>query len=243
LATVPGGTFFKYPAERKAVAVSCNGNMTQRLQFILTLSAAALFVLAFVLDITFFGQDWTSFWRSVDITRILIIISIVTAIGLFMGLFFFRKKQYKQRLLLTLPIALILFSLADITKVAISYYGLDEEYNYFTAKRDIKNGKVQILETGLLLPNPNVDWEKQQAAEKIVEKRFGYKSVYLECIVTNGIGIYNNVMEDYLDKANGKNWRVKSRQTFDSLIILTTLNKKPHAANSSFIKAGRKNIN
>lgn len=120
--------------------------------------------------------------------------------------------------MLTIPIAFILFSFADISKTAVSYYGLDEEYNYFSAKRDIKNGKIQILETGLILPEPNTDWNKEQEAEKKTEEQFGYKSVYLGCTVTHGIGIYNAVMEDYLNKINGKNWRLKQRQMFDSIM-------------------------
>ena len=195
--------------------------MTQRLQPILTISAGIFFILAFVLDVSYFGQDWTDFWKHINFTAILIIVTIVIAIGLLLGLFLFRKRKYKERLWLTLPIAFILFSFADISKTAISYYGLDEEYNYFTAKRDIKNGKVQILETGLLLPTS--DWDKRQAAQKITENYFGYKSIYLGCVVTNGISTYNFIMEDYLDKRNGKEWRLRERQMRDSIITFNTL--------------------
>lgn len=188
----------------------------------MTVSAAVLFILAFLLDLSFFGQDWTDLWKNLDATRFAIIIIIIIAGGLFVGLLFFRKQPYRQMLVWTLPIAFIVFSLADITKVAIGYYGLDEEYNYFTAKQDIKSGKIQILETGLLLPDPGVDWEKQQAAKKIAEQNFGYKSVYLGCTVTNGIGMYNEVMEDYLDKVNGKDWRAKERQMRDSILKSVT---------------------
>lgn len=212
---------FQIPVLRQAETASCNGTtMTQRLQFILTTSAILFFILAFALDISYFGEEWTGFWKHVEIKRILFIVAIVTGIGLFLGLFLFRKKKYKERILLTLPIAFVLFSLADISRITNSYYGLYEEYNYFSAKRDIKNGKVQILETGLILPTPNVDLDKQQAAEKITENHFGYKTVYLGCIVTNGIGIYNSVMEDYLEKINGKNWRIKKQQMLDSLMNL-----------------------
>ena len=176
-----------------------------------------------MLDISQFGQDWQNFWFAVSVVRILLIIGFVIVIGLLFGLFLFRRKKYKQRILLTLPIAFILFALADITNLAISYYGLNEDYNYFTANRDIKNGKVQILETGLILPIPNVDWDKQQEAEKMTANHFGYKYVYLGCTVTHGIGIYKNVIEDYLDKRNGKNWRVKSKQMFDSLMTSNNL--------------------
>ena len=192
--------------------------MTQRLKITVTILAAIFFMLAFILDITYFGQDWSIVWKSISITSILLILAIIIVTGLFLGFLLFRKKQYKQRILVTIPIAFILFSLADISKVAISFYGLDDEYNYFSARRDIKNGKVQILETGLILPTPNVDWDKQQAAEEIAANHFGYKTVYLGCTVTHGIDVYNSVMEDYLNEVNGDDWRVKQRLMFDSLM-------------------------
>lgn len=192
--------------------------MTSSSKLILIILAAMLFIIAFILDISQFGQDWHNFWFGVSIARILLITGCIVIVGLLFGLFLFRRKKYKQRILLTLPIAFLLFALADITNLAINYYGLSEEYNYFTAKRDIKNGKVQLLETGLILPAPNVDWDKQQKAEKIIANQFGYKSVYIGCIVRHGVDIYNDIVEDYLDKVNGNNWRVKSKQMFDSLM-------------------------
>ena len=192
--------------------------MTKRSQIILTITAIMFFLFAFILDITSFGQDRNISWKNIEVVRILAIVSIVAAVGLLLGLFLFRKQNYKRRIVLTIPIAFILFSCADIIMTATNYYGLNEEYNYFSANRDIKNGKIQILETGLILPEPNVDWDKQQEAEKKLEKQFGYKSVYLGCIVTHGIGIYNSVMEDYLEKVNGKDWRTKQRHMLDSLM-------------------------
>jgi hypothetical protein len=75
-----------------------------------------------------------------------------------------------------------------------------------------------MLETGFIRPEPNVDWNKKHEAEKSLEKQFGYKSVYLGCIETHGIDIYNSVMKDYLEKINGKNWRTKERQMLDSVM-------------------------
>ena len=192
--------------------------MAKRSQIILTITAIIFFVIAFTLDITSFKQDRNISWKNIEIVRVLAIVLIITAIGLLLGLFLFHKQNYKKRIMLTIPIAFILFSCADITMTATNYYGLNEEYNYFSANRDIKNGKIQILETGLILPEPNVDWGKKQEAEKKLEKQFGYKSVYLGCVVTHGIGIYNSVMEDYLEKVNGENWRKKQQRMIDSLM-------------------------
>lgn len=192
--------------------------MTNRLQTILTITAIASFILAFYLDITSFRQDTNILWNNIEMTRILLILSVIISFGLLLGLLFFRNRTYKRRILFTIPIASILFSCADILKTATSFYGLDEEYNYFTAKKDIKKGKVQILETGLILPEPNVDWEKKQEAGKIAEHEFGYKTIYLGCTVTHGIEIYNSTVEDYLEKVNGKNWRTKKRKIVDSIM-------------------------
>ena len=176
--------------------------MTKQSQIILTIIAIISFVIAFTLDITSFGQDRNISWDNIEIVKILAIVSMVLLGGLLLGLFLFRKQNYTSRIALTMPIAFILFSCAEILMTATSYYGLTEEYNYFSANRDIKKGKIQILKTGLILTEPNVDWVKKQEAEKKLEKQFGYKSVYLECSVTHGIDIYNNVMEDYLEKIN-----------------------------------------
>ena len=199
-----------------------NTLMTKRSQIILTVTAIIFFLIAFILDITSFGQDRHISWKNIEFFRIFAIISIIATVGLLLGLFLFRKQNLKKRISVTVPIAFILFSCADIIHSASSYYGLGEEYNYFSATKDIESGKVQILETGLEMPEPNINWEKKQEAEKKLEKLFGYKSVNLGCIATNGIAIYNSVVEDYLEKTNGKNWRTKERHMLDSLMKSTS---------------------
>ena len=197
--------------------------MTKRSQIILTITAIIFFVIAFILDVTYFGQYRNISWKNIEVVRILAIVSIIASVGFLLGLFLFRKQNYMRRIVLTISIAFILFSCADIIVTSINYYGLNDEYNYFSAKRDIKKGKIQILETGLIIPEPNVDWNKKQEAVKKLEKQFGYKSVDLGCIYTHGIGIYNSVMEAYLEKVNGKNWQTKQRHILDSIMNSTNL--------------------
>ena len=192
--------------------------MTQRSQIILKVTAIIIFVIAFSLDITSFGQDTNISSRKIQVSRILAIVAMVASVGLLLGLILFRKQNYKTRIKLTIPIAFILFSIANIIMSATNYYGLNEEYNYFSANRDIENGKIQLLETGLILPEPNVNWDNKQKAENKIEKKFGYRSVYLGCTLTNGIDIYNSVMEDYLEKVNGRNWRTQRQRMLDSLM-------------------------
>ena len=129
--------------------------MALHLKSILTISAAILFMLAILLDLSNFGQDWLS-RQNLEVGRILFVIAIVMGIGLFLALFLFCVEKYKQRLLWTVPIAFILVSIVGIALLTIHHYGLNEGYNYFTAKRDIRNGKVQILQIALIEPLLNV---------------------------------------------------------------------------------------
>jgi hypothetical protein len=104
--------------------------MIKRLQFILPITAVLFFASAFILDILEFGQGRGNVWKNVDLARVFIIVLINIAAGLFLGLFLFRKRAYKQRLFVTVPIAFILFSIADFGNVVIYEYGLFDEYNY-----------------------------------------------------------------------------------------------------------------
>ena len=191
--------------------------MRKDIKIILTITAIILFIIAFILELTSFGQDNIS-WKHIEISRILIIISIIAVAGLLLGLFLFRKQNYSSRILLTIPIAFILFSCVSIIMIATNYYGLNEEYNYFSANRDIQNGKIQILETAEIMPEPNVDCNKLQEVEKKLEKKFGYQSVYLGCTLANGISIYNSVVEEYLEKVNGKNRHTQELHILDSFM-------------------------
>ena len=67
----------------------CTGYMTQRSQFILTISAVFIFIIALILDITYFGQDWKISWKSIELVRIILILTIIAAIGSFLVCFYF----------------------------------------------------------------------------------------------------------------------------------------------------------
>jgi hypothetical protein len=80
-------------------------------------------------------------------------------------------------------------------------------YNYFTAKRDIRNGKVNYVSFGLPVILPN------QVQVDELRKKYGVKSLNIGCVVTEdeirGIAFYNNVIETYLAKRNGEGWKEK----------------------------------
>lgn len=135
-------------------------------------------------------------------------------VGLLIGLFVFRKQSYEQRLSWTIPVAFILFSLAAFGNALIHEYGLFEEYNHLSAKRNIRNGKVQLLSAGFIMDFPT---EKEQKAEEAITREFGYKLVWIGCTWTPGMAKYNEAVDEYLTKRNGEGWRERMLQRIDSL--------------------------
>ena len=95
------------------------------------------------------------------------------------------------------------------------YFGLFSEYNYFAAKRDIRNGNVRYISYGLPMPT------SKDSEINIVMTKYGFEDYNIGCIVTeqeiNAIGSYNKVVDQYLIKRNGKNWNYAYQKEVDAL--------------------------
>ena len=94
-------------------------------------------------------------------------------------------------------------------------YGVFSEYRYFAAKRDIKNGNIRLLGYGLPVISP-----KDNELDK-VRTKYGFKTFNLGCTFSDeerrATNAYNRVMDDYLAKRNGKNWRTNYEREIDSI--------------------------
>lgn len=176
--------------------------------------ATTCLVLTALLEMT---EAEESSWKYADFRNVLSTLLFVIVCGLALGIFLFRKKKFQERILITIPIAMIAFSLFMLAVVLNHNYGLTDKYNYFTAKRDLRNGKVQLVVKGLIMPESE---EEQQ-----IRKRFGYDIVWDGCTITNdGYEKYNDVMEKYLEKINGKGWQIKQQHLLDSVRHLKNFN-------------------
>jgi len=102
-------------------------------------------------------------------------------------------------------------------------YGISSEYNYFSAKSDIKNGKVRFISYGL----PQIT--SKDAEIEMVRKKYGFTGSNMGCVASDEdfrtAEIYNNVVEEYLIKRNGKDWRIKFQKEVDSLYKIAFNNK------------------
>ena len=96
-----------------------------------------------------------------------------------------------------------------------AYYKNSPDYNYITAKQDIKNKKIRIINIGIRKPS-----SKDKEIDSI-ELEFGFKNTYIGYDTTRqiiaGINNYNEIMEAYLKMRNGLNWRQHYQRKVDSL--------------------------
>ena len=112
----------------------------------------------------------------------------------------------------TIIICITLLTIAGIFSLAW-WTGCFTPYNYFTAKRDIRNGNIQLVSYGLPIP--------ELVKESEIRKKYGFSKSNIGCIVTTdlirGISKYNDVVESYLNKRNGHNWRLRYKREIDSV--------------------------
>lgn len=121
----------------------------------------------------------------------------------------------KRRKKITLFVFLIAVTITCLLYLLWWNYGIFTRYNYFTAKSDIRKGNVRFIYYGL----PAFS-SKQKEIDSVCAL-YGFKNYNLGCLVStqelNAETVYNNVVEDYLNKRNGKNWRKDFDRVIDSL--------------------------
>jgi len=116
------------------------------------------------------------------------------------------KRKITYGLLIILLISGLYFGLR-------SAFGFFTPFNFWTAKQDIKNGNIQIVEYGELPLNFE---QKQKLANS-----YGFDFYLFGCNVTygtiNGTKYYNKTMVDHLEKKYGNGWWTKFQTQLDSI--------------------------
>jgi hypothetical protein len=95
------------------------------------------------------------------------------------------------------------------------------DYNYLTAKLDLKNGNVRIINVGYRITS-----SKDKEIDIVAEK-YGFKNIHIGYDTTKqkmkGIKNYNEMVEAYLALRNGSNWKVNYQREVDSLYKAATI--------------------
>ena len=101
-----------------------------------------------------------------------------------------------------------------IVGILLWQFGLFNRFNYLTAKIDIWRDSARIVTVGIPLPCgvPCIE----------LKENYGLHESNVGCLVTRpqlrGIDVYNDEIEKYLNKRNGKNWRKEYQMELDSLL-------------------------
>jgi hypothetical protein len=118
----------------------------------------------------------------------------------------------RKRLLI---IGLIFILIISIISILWHVYDLSSDYNYATAKIDIKNGNVKIINIGI----PKISSKDKEI--EMISTRYGFKNIYIEKYTPQqtekGINNYNELIETYLTLRNGSNWKTSYKSEVDSL--------------------------
>ncbi|MBE8721221.1 FEKKY domain-containing protein [Sphingobacterium pedocola] len=184
-----------------------------RLGLLLAIIAIIWTLLIILLDLSNLGQ-WD--YISINLKRIrlednVIFLKLIAA-GCIIGLIPFAKRKYKARIALSIPMAFIVFCLYRSVIMIDFYYGWSDGCNYFTAKRDIEKGKIQILYAGQLYYESD---EVYDALDSLT-KSYGYTLINVG-IFFPGAERYNEVMYDYLKRKNGPDWQDVYGRKADSI--------------------------
>jgi hypothetical protein len=127
-------------------------------------------------------------------------------------------------------VLLTILLLAGLCYGLNSVFGLFTSYNFWTARQDIKNGKIQIAEIGEMPLNFD---QKQKLANS-----YGFDFRLFGCEVTsgviNGTKYYNNVMVGYLESKYGVGWWTKFKTQLDSIDAATRDRQKQVTKRLSF---------
>ncbi len=93
-------------------------------------------------------------------------------------------------------------------------YASSPQYNYVTAKLDIKNDNSRIVN---VTDSINALIEKKI---QVIASKYGFTNVYLQKISSGemkGIRQYNETIEMYLNFRNGPHWKYNYQKELDSL--------------------------
>lgn len=122
----------------------------------------------------------------------------------------------------TLIICSILIAIIFALLVVRQNYKDSPDYNYITAKLDIRNKNIRLINIGLRKPS------SKDSAIDMVTAKYGFKNIYIGYDTTrqiiSGINNYNDVMEAYLKIVNGANWREDYQREVDSLYKIAGIN-------------------
>ena len=160
-----------------------------------------------------------TYWE-VEIKDYLMILIIPIFLSLIIALFIYTKKFYWERLLPALIISYFLMfgflSYQFIDKYIENQKIINIARN--KAEKDIKEGIIKKIEsTGLIIADKNYEIRSKKI-DSLERNKYGYFTESTGCIIFEENKYYNEAVDEYLEKRNGKNWNAELKKDINLIL-------------------------
>lgn len=150
-------------------------------------------------------------YSQISINMLLFSLLLIAISGSLLAFFIKRNNSYKKRLPISIPVAMLVFVVFTGVYDYVWGQGFTTPYNKYSARKDLKNGIVQIVTAGQFIHN-----EYMLEEDKIRKDSFGYV-IFNSGVLFPGTTMYNKEVGKYLEKRNGKDWKQRQAVLFESL--------------------------
>lgn len=169
-----------------------------------------LFSIALCMFMVYLPSQLNFVYRfEVQLKDYLIVLIVPVFLSVIIALFIYPKKYYLQRLFPAIIISyLLMFGFMGYLLIE-NYIENQKIINDARkeAQADIKKGIVKRIEgTGLILPDKNY-FKRKEVFDSLEINKYGFYTMSTGCIIDVRNDYYNEVVDKYLEKRNGKNWK------------------------------------
>ncbi len=171
-----------------------------------------------VLKIIKYYTDWQ---------ELAVIYFSIFSISILLSLFLFKKQKFAKKFYISIIcfniILFIFISVKGVNSFIENKKYLEETITQFRkdAEKDIEIDNVKCFSQGLMLPPQSEIDAKIQKNIEIIRKKYGLNHKNLGCtispILTKAQEEYKKITDVYLEKRNGKNWKIKMKKEIDSI--------------------------
>lgn len=193
-----------------------NNYLTMRKYFLLLVSIfLCLFIVFIPSQLKFVNYNW-----EVRLKDYLIVLIIPIFLSIIIALFLYTKRFYWDRLFPALIISYFLMFGFLSYNLIDKYIENQKVINIARSKaeKDIKKGIIKKIEsTGLILPDKNYKIRSRKI-DSLERNKYGYFTESTGCIILEDNKYYNEVVDKYLEKRNGKNWKAELKRDINSIL-------------------------
>jgi hypothetical protein len=203
----------------------------KKLLFITILSTILVCIINIFSFYLFNYPDDTEIWEIIkyytEWKELIVVYFLIFSFSILLSLFLFKKQKFTKKFyffIICFNIILFVFiSVKGVNSLIENKKYLEQTITEFRkdAEKDIKIDNVKCFSQGLMLPPKSDIDAKIQSDIEIIQKKYGLNHKNLGCtispILTKAQEEYKKITDVYLEKRNGKNWKIKMRKQIDSI--------------------------